>query len=255
MKFTVYKAYSGAPKSTLALSKKSRDSISKQYGIELKLGYAAQASGGYDHCPRNLIVQRMKISDPLLNKPSAVRIGAIERKRLGVKVGGTISITPLKYETWYHGTRALNPVSQIVNGEWVVGNSGQGIWMSDQQSMAKAFAQTGLFTIHVSWGRPLAWPLPGDMAEEFELWCSEHNQNYNSIINNPGQTWGLNPYVLRWARLYGHYFVPYANARIFPGVFGEKFIGNRVRIMKLESADGRVLWKKWKAILLDSRTL
>jgi hypothetical protein len=244
MKCKVYKAYPGSPKSTITLSKKNRESISKEYGIQLKPGYAAKVIGSQKHCPRNLVVQRMRKMDTLLNKSGVARLGATERKRLGVKIGDTITVIPLNYEVWYHGTRAQNPLNQIVNGEWIVGGAGSGIWMSDLRSMAREYAYTGLFTLHVAWGKQLIWPLPQDIAEEFKIWCSEHDQDFNTIINNPGQNWQLNPDLLRWARLYGHYLIPYPNARIFPGVTGEKFIGNRVRIIKIETPDGIILWQR-----------
>lgn len=240
MRLRVHKAYADAPRATISLPRSVRDGISRASGIEVRPGYAAWVEGSPAHCPRNLIVQRMRRDDALVNTASC-RIGRPERERLGIDVGDKVEVTALKYEVYYHGTRAPNPLESIVRGKWIVGMSGQGVWMSDLLQMAQGYVRTGLLTLEVAWGEQLTWPLPAHLQRQFDRWCREHGVEPGSV---PDSNWGLDQNLLRWARLYGHYFVPYANARIFPGVYGSSFKGNRLRIVRLVDPAGNVLFQR-----------
>lgn len=241
MRLKVHKAHAGAPDATITLSKAIRDRISQECGIPLRTGYAAWVEGSSQHCPRNLIVQKMKADDDALRRDAACRIGLRERKRLGVDVGDLVNVQPLQYETWYHGTKAPDAMANIVRGQWIVGGSGSGVWMSDRESMARAYVGTAFITLEVAWGEPLQWPLPQHMQAQFERWCREHRVDSASVTPTG---WTVDPNLLRWARLYGHYIVPYGNARIFPGVTGSSFKGNRVRIVRVVDPSGRVLFQR-----------
>jgi len=239
MRVQVCGAYGSAPRSTISLSKSVRNRITAAHGAPVRPGYAVQVTGDSRHCPRNPIVQVMRKEDKLLRKKAVARFDPRTRKRLGLEIGDVADIRPLKYETWYHGTGAPDPKQNIVRGRWLVGGSGRGVWMSDQLTMAQGYARTGLLTLEVAWGDELAWPLPAHMQEQFELWCAEHRVDASSV--GPAN-WQASEHVLRWARLFGHYFVPFANARIFPGVTGQSFKGNRVRIVKLVDREGNELY-------------
>ncbi|MFC1453372.1 hypothetical protein ACFLSJ_08530 [Verrucomicrobiota bacterium] len=241
MKAKVYGGYGDAPKSTITLSKTVRDAIAREHGVEVRPGYAAQVEGAAHHCPRNLIVQIMRKEDRLIRKKGVCRIGPVARRRLGINIGDPADVRALKHETWYHGTKAPNPVATLVKGEWIVGGSGQGVWMSDLMTMAQGYVGTALMTMEVAWGEQLNWPLPAHMATQFQRWCKEKNVDASAVT---AANWRTDPNLLRWARLYGHYFVPFGNARIFPGVTGESFKGNRVRIVKMVGPDGSVLYTR-----------
>ncbi len=253
MKCKVYKALNGTPDSTIVMSLLVRKTIEATHGQAATPGYAVQVQGHSDHSPRNLIVLRMKKDDPRLKQNHAVRIGGLARKRLGIQPGDTVQITPFKWETYYHGTRAPDPMV-IVKSGWIVGPGnayGSGVYLTQDMNTARAYGSSGhIITAEVAWGMQIAWPLQeGPMKQEFAQWCKEHKRNAENLMALPGLTSNFesdlrHKQVLRWARLYGHYYDGGPTVRVFPGPVGSGYKPNRLRVVSVAKPDGTVLWQR-----------
>ncbi len=250
MQVKVKKARRGAPKITITISKVVRDKIKKTHTLPLIPGFPVAVFGSDNRSPRNLIVLRMRRDDPHINNKKIVRIDSVSRKRLGVDSGSIVDVRPLKFETWYHGTR-VDPMI-IVNDGWIVGTGdagGPGVYLTNDKTTAQAYAQTALIKCKVAWGTSLNWPnLSPKQKNQFTLWCKEHGLNHEELLRISSPWDDLN--ILKWARLYGHYYGGgggqfVRNVRVFPGPIGSGFKPNRVRIIKAVSKDGRtVIWER-----------
>lgn len=262
----VHMARKGSPLSTITMSRAVRVAVSLAHGgAPVEPGLAVSVEGAADRAIRNLVVLRMREDDRLLRVPAVVRIGSEGRRRLGVEVGQPVSVTPLpKWETWYHGTRAPDPMALVRQG-LVVGpraGFGSGIYLSSDEAYSRLFAATGLLVCQVAWGQALNWPLaPGDLRNDFSRWCGEHSVDADRLLGlNP---WfdgngnfadnyvrpdgGVDSYICRWARLNGHYFPAERGesyARVFPGPVGRGFKPHRLRIIKVLAPDGTVLFTR-----------
>lgn len=249
MELVVKKALRGTPKITITISKLVRNKISRAHGRPITPGYPVQVLGSKQRSPRNLIVIKMKKDDPYIKSSKIVRIDSVSRARLGVREGSTVDVLPLKFETWYHGTSIHDPMI-IVRDGWIVGPGealGPGIYLTNKKSIAQGYAQTGLITCEVAWGKKLNWPnLSPDLKKKFELWCQEHGLNHEELLR-VRPPWN-DSNILRWARLYGHYYDGgsyMGEIRVFPGPIGSGFKPNRLRIVNVLCKDGRrVIWDR-----------
>ncbi len=253
MKCKVYKALNGTPESAIVMSLQVRETIEATHGQAATPGYAVQVQGHPDRSPSNLIVENMKENDPLLNEDSAVCIGGCARKRLGIEPGDTVQIAPFKWETWFHSTRNPDPMV-IVNNGWIVGPGnayGSGVYLTQDMNTARSYGSSGsIITAEVAWGQQIVWPLQdGSMKQELIKWCEEHRRNAENLLALPGVTSNYesdprHKHVLRWARLYGHYYDGGPTVRVFPGPVGSGYKPNRLRIVSVAKPDGTVLWQR-----------
>ena len=249
MQFAVKKARRGTPKITITISKLVRKKVSKTHRLPVTPGYPVQVFGSEQKSPRNLIVLKMKKDDPYIKSSKIIRIDSVSRARLGVREGSTVDVRPLKVKTWYHGTRIPNPMI-IARDGWIVGSGavlGPGVYLTNKKSVAQGYAQTALITCEVAWGQKLNWPnLSTEQKKQFVLWCQEHGLNHEELLRTNPLWNDMN--ILRWARLYGHYYDGGSymrEARVFPGPIGSGFKPNRLRIVNVLSRDGsHVIWDR-----------
>lgn len=249
MQLKVKKARRGTPKITITMSKIVRNKIRKAHRLPVIPGFPVQVFGSENKSPRNLIVLRMRMDDSYINSGKIVRIDSVSRKRLGLDAGSIVDVHPLKFETWYHGTRIDDPMI-IVNDGWIVGPGaglGPGVYLTSDKSTAEGYAQTALIICKVAWGNHLNWPnLSPKLKKQFALWCQEHGLNQKELLRKR-PPWS-DPNILKWARLYGHYYGGgqfMSNIRVFPGPIGAGFKPNRVRIVRVISNDRRtVIWDR-----------
>ncbi|MCH8510967.1 MAG: hypothetical protein LAT83_04875 [Kiritimatiellae bacterium] len=246
-------ALNGTTDATIVMSLRVRKDIEAVYGRSATPGYAVQVHGHTDCSPRNLIVLRMRKEDPLLGKNHVVRIGGLARKRLGIQPGDKVQIIPFKWETYYHGTRAPDPMVIAKNG-WIVGPGnvyGSGVYLTQNMNTARSYGSSGsIITAEVAWGNQIVWPLQdGTMKQELTKWCKEHKRNAEQLLALPGVTpnYESDPrhkHVLRWARLYGHYYNGGPTVRVFPGPVRSGYKPNRLRVVSVAKPDGTVLWQR-----------
>ncbi len=254
MELRVSKALAGTPKATITMSARVRGRLRQHYGTEVIPEFAVEVSGQADRCPRNLIVQKMKRDDRLLRREDVVRIGLIARKRLRVEAGDKVFVKPLVWERFYHGTKAPDPMV-IKQSGWIVGSGaayGAGVYLTTDVNTARVYGQTAIISGAVAWGEQLSWPLTaGPLKQELLLWCREHELDADQImaVSNLQQVGDPRvENVLRWARLYGHYYNGGSGGahkiRVFPGPIGSGYKPNRLRVIKVEQLDGTALWQR-----------
>lgn len=239
----VHKAKGKPQKATVSLSLKTRKRL------KVAPGYCVRIKGDSDHIARNFIVTKFQRGDPLINRDDVIRMGEKARKRIGVQPGDKVQVQHLHYSTWYHGTKAPDPLVLVREG-WIVGSGaayGPGIYLTSDSTIARSYVLTAMITVNVAWGLDINNVFnDGSLRNDFITFCREFGTDPQTHLQQYQNT-KIDPVVFKWARFGGHYLPGGTNIRVFPGPIGSGFKPNLIRITSVVTPDGNILYNRARA--------